>query len=176
MPASCAAASPPSDSRFHSSQNPLSGAIRDRAQVRSRASHGRLDVFDDARKRKPQLLMLFSRERSSCSAPRQRVSTPQTRSRWNFRGGRQRAVQSEVHPMTEFDWKPLRTRVIARDSLVMLRIPAQTSSRNGGERLSISVGDPAVIVPAGTRALPSVDGPGERRPSPAFNRILAVAG
>lgn len=35
--------------------------------------------------------------------------------------------------MTEFDWKPLRTRVIARDSLVVLRVPAQTSSRNGGQ-------------------------------------------
>jgi hypothetical protein len=42
------------------------------------------------------------------------------------------AVQSEVHPMTEFDWKPLRTRVIARNSVVMLRAPAQTSSRSGG--------------------------------------------
>lgn len=41
------------------------------------------------------------------------------------------AAQFEVHPMTEFDWKPLRTRVIARDSLVTLRVLAQTSSRNG---------------------------------------------
>lgn len=41
------------------------------------------------------------------------------------------AVQSEVRPMTDLEWKPLRTRVMARESLVILLVPAQTSSRNG---------------------------------------------
>jgi hypothetical protein len=36
-------------------------------------------------------------------------------------------VQSEVHPTTDFEWKSLRTRVIARESLATLLVPAQTS-------------------------------------------------
>jgi hypothetical protein len=95
------------------------------------SSPHRVHVFGDARMLKPQLLMLFTMNAFSCRVPSQSLSSRQARSRWSCRGGRQMAVQPRVHPTTEVEWKPVRRRVIAPESLVTLPVPARNSSRNG---------------------------------------------